>query len=131
MDRRRFEEIVVQSINKLPSDFREKLENVDVVVEDMAGPTLLRRMRLRSPMQLLGLYQGVPRTIRGTGYTLALPDKITVFQKPIEARCGNREKDIEVEIEQVIKHEIAHHFGLGDAALLRIEAEKRRRKRGN
>lgn len=130
MDRRRFEEIVMQSVNNLPDDFKEKLENVDVVVEDLAGPMLLRKMKLRNPLQLLGLYQGVPQTVRGTGYTLVLPDKITVFQKPIEARCGNREKEIELEIERVIKHEIAHHFGLGDAALLRIEAEKRRRKRG-
>ena len=131
MDRDKFEAIVLRSLDNLPQEFKERLENVDVVVEDLPATALLKKMRLRNPLQLLGLYQGVPQTRRGSGYTLVLPDKITLFQKSIEARCRNSEKEIEREIEAVVKHEVAHHFGIGDARLLHIEAEKRRRRRSD
>lgn len=123
MERKRFEELVVKAINKLPKEFQEKLENVDVVVEDWPSARQLRRLRLGQREQLLGLYEGVPQTDRGQSYTLVLPDKITIFQKPVEAQC-RYDGEIEAEIGGVIRHEIAHHFGISDATLRKIERRK-------
>lgn len=127
MDRQRFEELVVKAISGLPQEFQEKLENVDVVVEDWPSARQLRRLRLRQRDQLLGLYEGVPQTDRGQSYTLVLPDKITIFQKPIEAQCSS-DREIAAEIGGVIRHEIAHHFGISDATLRKIERRKSKGK---
>ena len=120
MDRERFRELVTKAVESLPEEFRCRLDNVDVVVEDWASPSLLASVRLRRPHQLLGLYQGVPLTRRGRHYGLVTPDKISIFQKPIEARCRD-EAEITAEISRVVKHEIAHHFGIGEARLRQLE----------
>ncbi len=125
-----FEELVMQALERLPTEFSEKLANVDVVVEPLPTPGQVRKLKLCNPLQLLGLYEGVPQTRRSLGYTLVLPDKITLFQKSIEAKCRSNHSNLAAEIEAVLRHEIAHHFGMGDAELRRIENEKRRRKRG-
>ena len=80
----------------------------------------MRKARLRRGEALLGLYEGVPRTKRGSHYGLVTPDKITIFQKPIEARCRH-DAEITAEIQSVVKHEIAHHFGISDARLWQIQ----------
>jgi predicted Zn-dependent protease with MMP-like domain len=116
MDRARFEELVTQTVKSLPDEFLNRLDNIDVIVEDQATVTQLRKSRLKANQALLGLYEGVPRTKRGSGYGLVLPDKITIFQKPIEALCRT-EEEIVAEIGRVVKHEIAHHFGISDARL--------------
>ena len=124
MQREKFEALVERAIDNLPPEFQRKLENVDIVVEDWPTPGQLRQARLRRPGQLLGLYQGVPQIRRGRGYGLVLPDKISIFQKSIEAQCrfGNK---IEAIIEEVVHHEIAHHFGLDEKTLRHIKSEKR------
>ncbi len=124
MQRQDFEASVIRAMEALPPEFRDRLENVDIIVEDWPSAMQMRRMRLRHPAQLLGLYEGVPQTKRGQGYNMVLPDKITIFQKPIEAKCRS-EKTIEDEIGRVVRHEIAHHFGIGDDTLRRIESRKR------
>ncbi|MCX6003310.1 MAG: metallopeptidase family protein [Chloroflexi bacterium] len=116
MDRARFEELVTQTVKSLPDEFLNRLDNIDVIVEDQATVTQLRKSRLKANQILLGLYEGVPRTKRGSGYGLVLPDKITIFQKQIEALCRT-EEEIVAEIGRVVKHEIAHHFGISDARL--------------
>jgi len=78
---------------------------------------------LKSNYTLLGLYEGVPKTRRGRHYGLVPPDKITIFQKPIEAICRD-DSQITAEIQKVVKHEIAHHFGISDARLSQIEKGK-------
>ena len=128
MQRQRFEALVIKAIEELPAEFQSKLENVDVLVEDSPSRMQLRQLGLRHSTQLLGLYEGVPQTGRGRGYNLVLPDKITIFQKPIEAKCRS-DREIETEIGEVVRHEIAHHFGIGDDTLYRIESQKR--KKGN
>lgn len=125
MERERFEALVERAVNDLPFEFRDRLENVDVVVEDWATPRQLRQVKLRHPGQLLGLYQGVPQAWRGRGYIMVLPDKISIFQRPIEAQCDSDE-EIEVKIGEVVRHEIAHHFGTDEKTLRRIERERRR-----
>jgi predicted Zn-dependent protease with MMP-like domain len=125
MERERFEALVARTVNDLPPEFRDRLENVDIVVEDWPTPRQLRQVKLRHPGQLLGLYQGVPQARRGRGYRMVLPDKISIFQRPIEAQCHSAE-EIEVKIGEVVRHEIAHHFGTDEKTLQRIESERRR-----
>ena len=123
MNREEFERLVARAVNSLPEEFRTKLENVDVAVEDWPSRGQLNRARLRQGQTLLGLYEGVPLTRRGRHYGLVPPDKITLFQKPIEVKCKD-EAEIAVEIQRVVRHEIAHHFGIGDARLRQIERDE-------
>ena len=127
MERERFEALVVKAVDNLPPEFRRKLENVDIVVEDWPTGRQLRQAKLKRPEALLGLYQGVPQTRRGRGYGLVLPDKITIFQKPVEAQCRSGD-EIEAKIEEVVRHEIAHHFGLDEKTLRKIESKRYGRK---
>ena len=123
MDRNRFTWLVARAVEDLPEEFLSSLENVDVVVEDYPTQSQLGRVGLKSNYSLLGLYEGVPQTRRGRHYGLVPPDKITIFQKPIEAMCRDDDK-ITAEIQRVVKHEIAHHFGISDARLSQIEKGK-------
>ncbi len=127
MQREKFEALVARAIDNLPPEFQCRLENVDIVVENWPAPGQLRQAKHSHPTQLLGLYQGVPQTRRGRGYGLVLPDKISIFQKPIEAQCRFGD-EIEAKIEEVVRHEIAHHFGLDEKTLRQIENEKHGRK---
>jgi predicted Zn-dependent protease with MMP-like domain len=122
MDRESFERLVARAVDDLPEEFLERLENVDVVVEDYPTPDQLLKLGMEPGETLLGLYEGVPRTRRGGHYGLVPPDKITIFQRSIEAKCrygGN----ISAEVQRVVKHEIAHHFGISDARLHQLEKE--------
>lgn len=124
MDREQFEKLVAQAVESLPSEFQERLENVDVVVEDWPSSYQVGRAGLGKGLTLLGLYEGVPHTHRTSSYGLVVPDKITIFQKTIEATCGSsNEIGIKKEIQKVVRHEIAHHFGIGDARLKEIERD--------
>jgi predicted Zn-dependent protease with MMP-like domain len=127
MEREKFEALVARAVDDLPPEFQYKLENVDIVVEDWPTPGQLRQAKCSHHTQLLGLYQGVPQTKRGRGYGLVLPDKISIFQKPIEAQC-RFDDEVEAKIGEVVRHEIAHHFGLDEGTLRKIESEKRRKK---
>ena len=118
---------MTKALNELPLEFRDRLENVDVVVEGRPTAGQLSRMKLRSHAQLLGLYEGVPQTKRGKHYGMVVPDKITIFQKPIEAKARS-DKQIEAEIQRVVRHEIAHHFGTDEETLRRLEGGKLRRR---
>ena len=123
MKRERFEWLVSRAVEDLPGEFLDRLENVDVVVEERPTPSQLVEVRLRKGQTLLGLYEGIPLTTRGRGYSIVPPDKITIFQKPIEAMSSN-DDDIISEVQKVVRHEIAHHFGISDATLRQIEKER-------
>ena len=114
--RARFERIVEEAIRALPDAFLEKLDNVDIVVEDWPDPATLRKAGVQRPLDLLGFYQGVPQTRRTRAYSLVLPDKISIYRFPIEMRARDSQH-LHALILQVIKHEIAHHFGIDDARL--------------
>ena len=124
MDRDRFQWLVFKAVDELPDEFRERLDNIDVVVQDEPTSSQLADVGLKRGETLLGLYEGVPLTRRSRSYGMVPPDKITIFQNPIEARCRG-ETQVQREIQRVVKHEIAHHFGIGDARLRQLE---RRRK---
>jgi predicted Zn-dependent protease with MMP-like domain len=126
MDKERFEKLVAQAVENLPEEFQEKLDNIDVVVEDFPTRAQLRQSHLGKGFTLLGLYEGVPLTRRYSNYGMVPPDKITIFQKTIESECNSTdETDIKTEIQKVVRHEIAHHFGIGDARLKQIEDGKK------
>ena len=111
-----FERIVAEALNDLPPAFLERLENVEVVVEPYADQETLRLAGVPNPMQLLGFYHGVPLTARSHGYTLVLPDKISIYQQPIERICRTPEV-IRVQVRRTVLHELAHHFGISDDRL--------------
>ncbi len=118
-----FEELVTEAISSLPEKFKEKMENIVVVIESLPSQELLREMKIKSPYGLLGLYRGVPYPRRGIWYRNVMPDKIIIFKKPIEVRCRNKE-DIKESVRRVVVHEIGHYFGFGEADLRKIEREK-------
>jgi predicted Zn-dependent protease with MMP-like domain len=99
MDRERFQQLVARAVEELPEEFLAMLDNVDIVLEDR--PTRAQLGTTQRGYTLLGLYEGVPRTERGAHYGLVPPDKITIFQKPIESMCSNDDKII-AEINRVV-----------------------------
>jgi len=121
MDRERFEGLVERALLELPDQFRERLSNIDVEVEDYPGPDDLSVARARRGQTLLGLYRGVPVTRRGLGYNMVPPDRIIIFQRPIELTCRSDAEIVE-RVGHVVRHEIAHHFGIDDEALRRMGA---------
>jgi predicted Zn-dependent protease with MMP-like domain len=122
LTRKEFEETVIVALKRLPKFIKKKMENVDVVVEDRASRELLFEMGLRSPFELLGLYQGVPLERRGFYYGNVLPDKITLFQVPIESMCQTKE-EVKEKVKEVVIHEVGHYFGLDDERLRELEEE--------
>ena len=123
MKRREFEKLVVRALDELPPEFKERLDNVDVVVEDEPSREQREESALAPDETLYGLYQGVPLTERTHEYGLVAPDKITIFQKPIEEDCATPEEMV-MEINLTVQHEIAHFFGLDDDTLEEIEDRK-------
>ena len=107
---------MVKAVDSLPDEFRARLENIDVVVAYQPTTRQLTKLERKRGETLLGLYEGVPLTKRSEHYGLVVPDKITIFQKPIESICSN-DAEIIAEVKQVVQHEIAHHFGISDARL--------------
>lgn len=122
MDRERFDSLAARAIENLPQEFLDKLENVDIVVQDYPAPDQIDKSEQEHGEILLGLYEGVPQTQRTSGYGMVLPDKITLFQKPIENRCWNDDQ-VYAEIQKTLKHEIAHHFGISDKRLRELGEE--------
>jgi predicted Zn-dependent protease with MMP-like domain len=105
----RFERLVVRALRRLPSDVRDMLDNVEIVVED--EPTAEQIGSYEDGDELFGLYEGTPLTARGSDYSLVLPDKITIFRRPIERACCTPEEMAD-EIRITVIHELAHHFGI-------------------
>lgn len=123
MERERFEELVAEALEGLPQEFQQKLENIAIVVEDWPSPEQLASVGFRHRGDLLGLYEGIPLTKRGRRMSMVLPDKITIFQKPIE-RVYRSDREIMRGIGETVRHEIAHHFGISDKRLKEIEQQK-------
>jgi len=119
MDRKMFEELINESIRELPEEFRNKLENIAIIVEDYPSPELMEQMELSPDDTLFGLYQGVPLTERGFFEAPLYPDRILIFQRAIEDECDSPE-EIKEELKTTIVHEIAHFFGMDDDYLEEI-----------
>jgi predicted Zn-dependent protease with MMP-like domain len=115
LPREDFEAVVRGAVEALPEQFLERLDNVAVVVEDAPTWKQLADNGLGPEDTLFGLYEGVPITGRHD-YSMVVPDKITIFQRPIEEVCRTVE-DLVAQIQQTVVHEVAHHFGISDEAL--------------
>ena len=113
MDRNAFEKLVQKSIRELPEEFRKRLENVAVIVEDYPSEELTMQMDLSPEETLFGLYEGVPLTERGFFEQPLHPDRILIFQKAIEEECDSPE-EIKEELKTTLVHEVAHFFGIDD-----------------
>jgi len=122
LDRKHFEELVEQALAGLPPEFAERLDNVSVVVEDLASPGLLRKVNLKDPHHLLGLYEGIPLTRRPDAYAGALPDRITIFRIPIEEMSGN-DDEIRAQVRKTVMHELGHYFGMSEKELRETDPE--------
>ena len=119
MEREQFEELVDEAIESLPENLKERIENVAIIVADWPTSEQLEEVGVKHKQDLLGLYEGIPLTKRTRGYQMVLPDKITIFQKPIEMRYHS-EGTILKRVQRTVLHEIAHYFGISDARLREI-----------
>jgi predicted Zn-dependent protease with MMP-like domain len=106
-----FPQVIQETLDSLPPDLRERISNLEIVVDDEPPPG----------QPLLGLYQGVPLTRRTSNYSGALPDKITIYRGPLERHCGHDPGLLTAQIRRVVLHEIAHHFGISDERLVEID----------
>lgn len=125
MNQSEFDQLVVAGLKAIPRRFLKKLSNVVVTVEDEPTAEQLASMRLGPGRTLFGLYQGVPQTSRGSGYTLVLPDKITIFKGPIARAAGGDRELIKAIVKDTVWHELGHHFGLSEGEVRRREANRR------
>lgn len=123
MERERFEELVLRALDGLPEEIAERMSNVDVEVQEWPSDGQLRSVGASSGQTLLGLYQGIPLTRRTSGYQLVPPDRIVIFQRPLE-RISGSDTQLVQQVQSTVIHELAHHFGISDERLREIEARR-------
>lgn len=117
MKRSDFEKLVLEALEDLPAKFKRKIENVEIIIEEWPSREILSNMPENRQNIILGLYQGIPFPRRGVlSYSNVLPDKIILYQKPLEALCQN-EKELQAKVREVLVHEIGHYFGLSEEEL--------------
>ncbi len=121
MDIDQFEGLVLEALESMPEMFHEALDNVEIVIEQWPAWNTMRMAGVRSKFELLGFYHGVPLTERTTNYGLVSPDKISIYQKPIEAQCSTPQ-EVRALVHRVVLHELAHYFGIDDDRLHEIGA---------
>jgi predicted Zn-dependent protease with MMP-like domain len=120
MTRERFTRLVEDALREIPASFRREMKNVAVVVEDEPSPALLAEMEIEPDDTLFGLYQGTPLPERGWSYGNTLPDRISIYQRPIEEACEDDEEIRDCVAETVI-HEFGHYFGMSEDEIEEIE----------
>ena len=128
VERETFEELVRQAVATLPEEIAERMSNVDVEVQEQPTERQLRSLGVPTGRTLLGLYQGIPLTRRTSGYNLVSPDRIIIFQRPLEL-TSRGDDDLVKRVRDTVVHEIAHHFGISDERLQEMARERNKRKR--
>jgi predicted Zn-dependent protease with MMP-like domain len=113
MTQEEFRALVAEALYGLPPGILEKTDNVAITVAYWPSRTQLARAGAKSPRSLFGLYEGVPLTKRGIHYGMVPPDRITLFQGPLEAACPTLAA-IREQVRRTVIHEIAHHFGIDE-----------------
>lgn len=112
----RFHSLVSRVVRELPEDVRRLIDNVAIVVEEEPLPEHFEDADVDDGDELFGLYQGIPRTDRGTSYSLVTPDRIIIFAGPLERACGSR-REFEEQIRITVLHELGHHLGFDEHGL--------------
>jgi predicted Zn-dependent protease with MMP-like domain len=120
MTRAEFERLVHEAVTLIPKRFRREMHNLALVVEAEPSRELLQELDIEPPDSLYGLYQGIPLTERTWAYGNALPDRITIFQRPIEEDCEDAD-EIRAVIGETLIHEVGHYFGLSEEEIEEIE----------
>lgn len=120
MRRKEFERLVEEAVRTIPKRFRDAVRNLAIVVEDEPPDELLEELEIEPPETLFGLYQGTPLTERRWDYGNALPDRISIYQGPIEDSCDN-DDDIVRCVGETLIHELGHYFGLTEEEIEEIE----------
>jgi predicted Zn-dependent protease with MMP-like domain len=120
MTQEEFTVLVEEALREIPRRFRKAMRNVAIVVEAEPSPEILDDMGIDEEETLFGLYQGTPVTQRGWGYGNNLPDRISIYQKPIEEACADDEEIRDCIAETVI-HEFGHYFGMSEEEIEEIE----------
>ena len=120
MTHTKFERLVVEAVMLIPKRFRREMKNLALVVEEEPSAELLDEMEIEPPDSLYGLYQGTPLPERPWGHGNALPDRITLFRRPIEEDCDD-EDEIRAAIGETLIHEVGHYFGLSEEEIEEIE----------
>jgi predicted Zn-dependent protease with MMP-like domain len=120
MTKERFTELVEDALRGIPRRFRDAMQNVAVVVEDEPPQELLDEMEMEPGDTLFGLYHGTPLTQREANYGNVLPDRISIYQLPIEEACED-EEDIRMCVAETVIHEFGHYFGLTEEEIEEIE----------
>jgi predicted Zn-dependent protease with MMP-like domain len=120
MTRAEFERLVAEAVTLIPRRFRREMKNLALVVEDEPSGELLDEMDIEAPDSLYGLYQGTPLPERSWAFGNALPDRITIFQRPIEEDCED-EDEIRAVIGETLIHEVGHYFGMSEEEIEEIE----------
>jgi len=115
-----FDDMITKAMNELPQKYIKGLENVAIVMADDPTPEQQYKMKLDNQRLLLGLYEGIPLTQRGSNYTFVLPDKITLFKNSLLA-VSNSDSDLFQRIKRTLWHEIAHYYGLNHAQIDEIQ----------
>jgi len=120
MTRARFERLVEEALRDIPKRFRDAMANVAVIVEDEPPPHVLEDMDMDEDDELFGLYEGTPLPERGASYGNTLPDRISIYQIPIEESCANDE-EVRVCVAETVIHEFGHYFGMSEEQIEEIE----------
>ena len=118
-----FEKIVSWAIDDLPKEYIDNLSNVAITIEDEPTQEQRIKQKLRPNQTLFGLYEGIPRPMRNNNYSLVIPDRITIFKKPLESWSRSVE-DLMARTKNTVWHEIAHHYGLGHDRIHELERKK-------
>ena len=108
-----FEEMVLEALEGLSSNTKNKLKNIAICVDERPTAHQLKGSGMRKGYILLGLYEGVPQTQWGKGFGGNLPDKITIFRESLE-QIAKDEQDLKEQVRETVRHEIAHYFGYSD-----------------
>jgi len=115
-----FEKLITRAMDELPREYIERLDNVAITYADNPTPEQLTKQGVKEGQLLLGLYEGIPLTQRGSSYSLVLPDKITLFKIPILS-LSSFDSDIYERVKRTLWHEIAHHYGLDHRRIHELE----------
>lgn len=115
------EAIARQTLARLPSPFAESLGDIVLLIEEVADADTSRRLGLRNPMQLSGLYQGIPLNRQSVGQSGTLPERITLYRRPIVAEWQSTLFGLDQIVSHIVIHEVGHHFGFSDDDMHALE----------
>jgi predicted Zn-dependent protease with MMP-like domain len=115
--------IARRTLDRLPSPFAESLHDIVLAIEEVADPDTARQLDLRHPMDLSGLYEGVPLNHRSVDQSGTLPERITLYRRPIIAEWRSTGVSLEQLVAHIVIHEVGHHFGFSDDDMHALERE--------